>query len=1463
MQSINIFHKGIVTDLDYSKRDNQSWDLPTLNARVINRDGQGLIITNINSNAFDVTTDPDDTIGFELPLGYYPVGSCEYDGIAYILMWNDSEQKGELGCFPSPAMITGVDYSGSIPTTTYVTLGGPSTGFKRRYRPLVNYNTSAHRHPFRTEKFTLDPLKSVDMFAAPSSDGTVNLYMADGKNFSRVINNGFKSNGEIVDTHMYSEDSFPFYVSQTPLVNQTPEITALSSQNGGQMLSGNYHFYVRLVNDSFNRTHYLTERGPLSIFDGNPSYQSTIQGIRGDSGVSGRENVSGKKIDLTLSYIDTQYKYIEIVYCRHWSDITGVVVSEFKKIEKLFPISSSAMSISIVGSETTSIVDASEILTPPQRDLIPSAHTIVDGVYFGANYKSSPRHNDHLTEYAKRVVPFHSIQLLNRERAYIDDQNILNKVGYFRGEAYGLGMVYVFKGGIESEVYPICGVDDYTIAHTLINDGIYRFPSHNSEPIMDGVPLRIMGLIMDNDTTANSLGEKANDYYLANQSWFDANIEGFFFVRTDRFKNMQYQGLMMYGCRSYRSKTNGAYTGDYPGIVEQYEDSTILFDEETHGDSYRDSPQGLLAHGCSNIEYNHDTGSASYYSESSNTNGLSGLIKYSSEYAVWLGQDHKDHSKDKSMSTYWGANRTSTEGKIDSGGRTEAVWVKGESNRAHYNDSWMEDDEENGLVMPIWKGFFPATFVLNRNNTDRNVAKNHLRRAYYVEKKYGFISPDYQLDIESQSSGCSVFKKCYRPKYNENLDGYGLSPYIIGTSDPDVDTYPWWWIANTASLVKEIGSAISNIDCTDVDKFTRVTSAKNGFVSEYTDPGFEDNASYGFSQTSTCMYHWYKEGTPSMGAGNRSMSTVKYIGVTLESHVNDLNLRLGSLYNIDPESSAVTGNNIHDFFDLKNANYYRISQKFDMNQKTAGSRVFGGDCFLQETFFKVMSWRGSSWDLYNRDNESVWSGFDKDRRKTGLILGEVKDDTPVINFGHGLVVSIICENQFNCELRHESGDRTFYPKCGEDGLKSFAVANPDTSDKTESLAYNFGYSKVTSLKVYRKHNDTIPYTIEEFPTRIRWSDKISENSYVNSFRNLRVANYKDFDTSKGEIMRCFSHLGYLVSYQRDAINMHYVGQREAKINSEGETLFIGSGEMLASEVRSLSNTGIQHRDAVVKGDNGIISLDWKKRIINYVSLGEVGQTVTLTCRNYSQEKMITSYITKICEDFYKLTDVLGDLPDTMLNGIGINSGYDRKYSELYISIKYSGYSKTLIFSEIVDAFIGESSFVSPHYITLNNDFYSVYWNANKNSCNKFYLHDIEDHYQEFYGVSHDFFLSFISNGYSEEGNATMFSKRFAAIEVESAEIGFSDIEYKTLKQTGLHDNFDKNDSRFWMAPTYNEGKWKLPIKAQTSGSDFYSGDEFNTSSDMRGEWLKIQLRYNGNHNIFIKNLITNFEISNF
>jgi hypothetical protein len=1460
MQSINVFHKGINTDLDYSKRGNDVWDFPALNLRAINKDGQGLIITNVNGNDYDPTNE----IGIQLSEGFTMIGCKEYNGILYIISYNNVSRQSEIGCFPSPKCVTVTFTSMHAWSITYNSL---ITGFEKKYKPLTNYFTDktdlTTRTIFRNTLMGLSSIYPVEVNVYKNYDDSVNIYLCDGHNMNYVINSSFNQTGELT-TRQYDDNDIPYYISHIPLTKSLPNLSSLTLQTGGELRSGNMFLYIKYVNDNYNRTKVVQEIGPISIYKGDSGDIYSVEGIQGIDREDGSTSKSDKRISLTLSNLDTSYQYIEISYVRYYSDESDVVIRDTKIIDTLYKIEASTINVIITGREVTINIPESELLDDSIKELTSQTQTIHNGRYYGGNWTRINTHNEYLKTYASLVVgrPYKDSYGISKSTGYKDYNNVLNFVTYFRNEAYPVGIVFVFKGGIESEVYETNGYDYPSSTHVM---GIVRMPTITDFSLYDNSinRLKILGIYFENNT--------ANNYLLSNidaQNYFNDNIIGYYYVRGDRFKNMQYQGITMYGCRGYRfwdsvKENTTEFLDHYDGIKEQVIESASLFLDLNH--NYTNDLRysiytyyGSLQHGQSINQCNVSTNLYTYLSNIAPTTSICtiGVPTSPIQYSPWVGQSCKKYSEDQSESEYWGANRGKTENIKMFGGKKDVSPTVNISNGLSYND-----DE---FVIPIYKGFMPNTYWHLKASDNRKVFRNYMSRVFYVEKKYGLFSPD---NILNQTS---IIDSNYKMIVNGKVDYEENQNVLVGrllyrspidiVSKSDVDTYPMWWKTSIYDIVDESNSTIYTIDTVNVDKFRRTNNAKNGFVSEYTDIGVDTIETSNVTQSGTCMWYFFKEETDERWecSSNRSMSTSKYIGITLDSHVSNLNLRHVSLYKIDP--STLNATTLPTYFDLKHTWYSKISDLILWNTTThegfevtnIGNPYYKGDCFLQSTYIKVMSYRGTSFIPTQVENIYEITGADQDRR-------EDNDEQRLIYNGHGLVMEMITENEINTEMRISQKDRTFYPACGEDGLKSFAVFNPDTSDKTESLAINYGYNVVrSSIRHYHYDRDN-DYRQINYETRIRYSDKIIENSYTDAFRNLKIMSYKDYDITPGPIMKLETDNKYLYSFQHRRTNIHFTDQRQMNVpTNEGEVV-VGRGDILEQSTHTVLENGIQHRRATVKGFNGIYALDWNKRAIFRVSAKRAPQDLTLS-------ESFSTKVYSLLEGIEKLTDIESQLSDMIYLNQGVSLGYDKKYSDILFTILYGTKSTTYAFNEILEEFTCEYSFTSPIYANINNDFYSLCYSTNNYSGERrIYLHDrpylfngTTSNKQTFYGTTRNFDISVICNG-----NSPLLSKRFDSLEIESGDLGFTQIIYNTSSQTGLHDAFDVNDVRFWLRPEYVEGKWKFPIQVQTTptNSFFTNNIEMMINSNMRGEWLKINLNYSGIEDLYLKNIITNFENS--
>ena len=201
---INIFNKGLNSDLAPMYQPNDKWTFPTLNARVYNN-GKGFSITNIpgNTNQDNIGT----MEGAELQVneGYTVVGATEAGGVAFIFSVNGRTNRMEIGCFPSPNQ------------------GG---GFKREYSPLLNIkgSNSACNFPSNTFGWTTDTRMTTVIKI--EYDNTVNMYICTGKDMLRIVNNGFDIKTGIYLSHRkYDRVSF----EEATRLLKTPSLDILNS----------------------------------------------------------------------------------------------------------------------------------------------------------------------------------------------------------------------------------------------------------------------------------------------------------------------------------------------------------------------------------------------------------------------------------------------------------------------------------------------------------------------------------------------------------------------------------------------------------------------------------------------------------------------------------------------------------------------------------------------------------------------------------------------------------------------------------------------------------------------------------------------------------------------------------------------------------------------------------------------------------------------------------------------------------------------------------------------------------------------------------------------------------------------------------------------------------------------------------------------------------------------------------
>jgi len=1403
MDALNLFIKGISSDLDYQNRQGDTWDFPTLNARVFNKEGQGLIITNMNGNSEE----------FQLSSGFIAHGSCQYEGILYILSHNATTGEGELGCFPSPSPW----------------IDNTQGSFSRIYRPLWNFVESVFpfdRQPFRTTAFNLSLEHQSEMFARFDYDDSLNLYICDYNNPNRVINTGFTTSG-FITARTYDVNDMGTNINQIQTVGQTLGVELVSIDNGGSFAFGNYFFYFRYLTASLDATAFIAESNACQMYAGNIDTMSDVQG-----GFNSSTANSGKLVNFHLTNVDTTYQYIEVAYIRFFGDGTMVELSEVKLIDQQFTISGDTLDIQLTGSTTNIPLDDSTIVTPKIPQTTCKSHCQIDNRYFGANWKGMTVANDILAEFALQWgVSYHIDEIDGSGFKGHEDYDIIpdypgsigsykdyyktyEEVGYFGGEPYCFKMVFELIDGSYSQAFGMIGVDSlnnllpsYNTALTNVN-GIYRFPSRTIDPSIVTLGTSQMLRILKAKIFILNPGTYTVD------SWITNNVKNFFIVRAERdinHRTLEAQGIIFNMVKPYEDNVTAdslkltLLTTFVSGITTDYD---YL---------YGPRQDGTTAH----IIGEHPVGQPSV--------DLTGVFEYDH---LW-GYDGADPVNwNNGTETYDGGLIPSISGYMPMG-QTHGGSTNGEYKKyKNYCTRW--------ILEPKKYSFWSFDVLLSRDYDPMSVKS--IDTIAVVGKPNGCLETGWPAGWDFQA-GCEIIK---------STDTVGTDPVITYH-----DIMPCWYFLDVRDYnlptglatkhCKPIGNGIKTIGFPNTSTVLAPTLiGSTPFINQTFDRWTDDTETL-----------WHARKDPALGTDRqwsiRSMYFPKYLGIETDENKSTLNGNIVNLYNVDDINSV----DITVFYaDHLNLLYYRVSEKISIDS-VANIICGGGDCFLQRAYFKPVYWGCTSLRLdgMTAPYNCCIGGDDCDAWDSSNSAFPMRNT-------HGILMGIVTENYFNVGMRHHGLDNEYYPNFVDKW--TFALKGTEQVDGSgiEAFLYNVGYHRTLGLQSHVSYDANIPQPSNKKITRIRHSEVNIPHSVTDGYKILDQNAYVDYDLGNGQINKIGSFGNRLVSVQESSISSHIVNEQFATADLTSGSVGFGPGPVLAKQVNKLANFGSQHQWSVLFSEDSICGVDWKRRIIWGVgSSTTTSGAQTMAATDYVISKSIDRWFEDLQDSISLRSDIMDEYPDNPIQGEGIVIGCDYKYKEILLTflwgksvysideeklyIVYSG--KTIMYSELGQFFVGETSFTPSMYLNINRDMFST-----QKDAQKVYLHNNPVYFSKFYDVEYPFKLSFIVNASGSQGSPLM-QKMYKAMELGSSETDFDSITYETQYQTSVHTPF-VNPNKPWINPRYQEHKWMFPVNVQTS----VDSGAFKTNSDMRGAWMKVTLQFTGNEPLWIKYALTRY-----
>ena len=517
-------------------------------------------------------------------------------------------------------------------------------------------------------------------------------------------------------------------------------------------------------------------------------------------------------------------------------------------------------------------------------------------------------------------------------------------------------------------------------------------------------------------------------------------------------------------------------------------------------------------------------------------------------------------------------------------------------------------------------------------------------------------------------------------------------------------------------------------------------------------------------------------------------------------------------------------------------------------------KYYKGDVFSQKTFMRVIR----------------WSGLPEVRTTPG----ETWDWSYSWKFGQA--INVYLQSFTNSYLRLVDHETIYYPynkrffTTDKEAIDNFVWKNESKRYLKEAWRTNDGYNVTSGLIKLYGYDELLMKSGNILPNRIYVSSTHVDGALVDQYRHIPAGQYMDYNFVGGDIMTLANFRDYLFSVQKYAIIQHFLGDRLIE-SDDSSSIIVGTQGLLNKQFRQLESYGTQHKESVVNGLMGVYGVDWDREKIWRIKqeYGAEGQVYFVT------ENLIDSTNAYDLFKFIK-KNYSGDIlpqeiyPLSSINAKGIVSTYDDNNKQVQFTFHLGAKNNiheyyTLVFNEEQNAFTGFLSYDASFYMNRSGKVLSFAYGQG----NSLYEHSTGK-YLHMYNRMQPMILEFVVNGVAEENNTGMFEKEFHSHLINASHEMFDLVEWETEWQSSNKNPFVSSDgSMFWADPVYKEHVWTVPIMNDSSGNKGPLGSNnfstFEPNSKMRGQWLKVRLKYIPKYEtdiqFYIKNVITNFIIS--
>ena len=1274
---------------------------------------------------------------------------------------------------------------------------------------LYTLRESGELVDFVTDELSFDLQHPVEILPQYSYDGSVNLILNDGLNIPRLINSRFTVTGKNTykvvdrkgdnDTNIYDQ-GFQFDVDTSLFknVNKIPKLEYLGTSSGNMKI-GNYHFYFKYSDADGNESDWVAESGLVSVFIGNTP-QSVNTGIRDENSI--------KSVRFNLSNIDLGYVYVKVYYTRYSADVDGNLVVSAKRIDKNFLINSSgSCNILINGDENETEVTLEEINS--SFDVIQNAQTQCSAAnrLFMANIHKSKVEYDLLSKLSLCFCPYKSEEpyplsdngidedynINATTDGYYDSKYIYDKTGYWPGELYRLGVVYILKDGSLSPVFNIRGATNLT-TKALAQEKDYRVMQDFSEgklldDILAGIEYSEENYMIVQGTAANENAkgviQLSETYETTNTPFpiYSINIQanysvieelkkyvkGFFFVRQKRMPLTLAQGTVIGLDDQARTPTIPTLAGV---IQDVNTDSSFVESAAINDINY--ISEGFLGRYYFKLEKKKDSIGmqflkvlgiiavlaaavvASIFTCGAAAAAIAGValaVTATSSVGIALITTAVVAGAAIVAASISSAAQAGSLAALQKRNAEAAQAVKGRNEPIPDGYERNEKDESRQIMQDLAERYIVTD--PSKNSPDAIIVPDYqVNQPYYNQL---FTGDQFTIRLSCEQGNTNFLNDGYFDSYQRH---FYMSGYL---TQRDLRQYKVKLVGVPDGCpVKMIGE---NKYC------ARAGYPEEAFKYEFIGKTYEDSKNM--------------RDNSDIARGNYG----SFVGVSgYSGHAGDM---------INIMIPGYQENKLFDYIQLRaqdTSAFYAISDRIDINLLNKNESIlqensknisdfnetyYRGDCYICQYTHRIVRNFNDPSAPYNDvivDPDSWKENYDPDKPENyaNINLGDVN----AVKIGLWLTLQLRSSYNLNIRTIDKShvdeyvmcgNYRSFYPNYGQLAIGSQKIPDSDQ--------YNKGFSKSVSEKYYFEIPD-VPYIKQEFQNRIVFSDIHINDAYKNGFRVLRTMNHKDYPMTHGAITK-------LVEMQNALLIVFEHGVGLVTINNSAE-----HPSQILSDVKMINDTyGSQWKDSIIKTPSGVYGVDtvakkiWRIRngvmeVISDMKVQEfLNQNITLSEREltpilgvrnvktlynaFKHDIMFTFYdnLRGIHEKSWNLcwNEVLGIfttfyswIPSHMENIDNIPFSFNRDtvkaISKLGISNHSSDYADGITLSNNVmtivevprkeDPETGDLIYQKPTFEVANKELHLTY--LNKQGENQEYIFDTElDENDIKYNLDHD------------------------------------------------------------------------------------------------------------------------------